>query len=137
MSSYRKYLIYRRTIMLKRRIILLILCIIWVLSLTSLISLLLYFDPYIHRGGALILLLSSFTLCVSSICTVLLYFFKKIYYRGNVRVYHIFSSLRQSIFLAIWCIAIGTLISFQIPVILTGALFACLLIFLEFFIQNL
>jgi len=48
--------------MFRRRAILLILFAIGCLSVTSVVSLLLYFDPYINKALALGLLLFSFTL---------------------------------------------------------------------------
>ncbi len=122
--------------MLKRRIILLILCTIGILSITSCISLLRYFDPYAHVWLAIGLLVVCFLLAVTSVLGVMIYFFKKIYYRGEVGIYHILTSLRQSFFVALFSAGIVSLIAIDIPMLLPVLLLASSILFLELFIRN-
>jgi hypothetical protein len=122
--------------MIKRRFILLILLTIWILCSMSLVSLLLYFDPYLHKNLALSLMTVCFLGAVSSIVSLWIYFVKKIYYRGEVGMYHIMTSLRQSFFFAFFCLGSIVVLSLGIPSVLPIVLLFLSVIFLELFIQS-
>jgi len=66
---------------MQRRLIIVILLIICVLSGITFFSVLQYVDPYERTILAIFSLILSFLLSFSSLITMSLYFFKKIYYR--------------------------------------------------------
>lgn len=136
MWRYKKYIIYLRTVKMKRRFILLIILVIAFLSMMSFVSLLLYFDPYISIRLSLTLLAISFIGSLWWIMTLLLYFIKKIYYRWEVWMYHIISSMRQSFFLCIWILWIVWMNFLDLPLLLPALLLWIGLIFLELFIKS-
>ena len=82
---------------MKYKIHLLTLLTIFILSLLS--SLLLFYNlnPENNTNLAISTMALSFFLMMSSLLTVLFFIFKKIYYRWNVNLSNIYSSLRQAI----------------------------------------
>lgn len=122
---------------MKRRVILLIILAITILSGMSLVSLLWYFDPYIYKLLAVVLLCFSFIGCLGWIVTLVLYFIKKIYFRWDVGIYHILSSMRQALLFCIMIWGIVYIISLWIPALLPIILIGALVVFFELFIQNI
>ncbi len=122
---------------MKRRVILLMILAIAVLSGMSLVSLLWYFDPYIYKVLAVVLLVISFIWCFGWVATLVLYFIKKIYFRWDVGMYHVLSSMRQAFLLCIMIWWIVYVIWLWIPALLPIILIAALVIFFELFIQNI
>jgi len=122
---------------MKKRFLLFIIFIIFVLSLVTFILILNYLDPYEYKVTAMVSIIFTFVLWLSTFFTLVLYFIKKIYYRGRVYVYHVLSSFRQWFFIALYLLA---LIFFNIiwaSLIFTWLLLFILFTFLELFIQNL
>jgi len=81
---------------MKRRAILIIILAITILSGMSFVSLLRYFDPYAYKTLAITLLGISFIWCVGWVITFILYFIKKIYFRWDIGIFHVLSSMRQA-----------------------------------------
>lgn len=100
---------------MKRRFFLLILLFTWCISLASFFSILHFYDPYENQILAPLFLLLSFLGSFVSISSIVIYFCKKIYYRGDVDISNILASMRQSLFLwVIWVSYVLTL-HFWIP----------------------
>ena len=106
-------------------------------SLTTLILIFNYLDPYQYRILALSSMILTFILTVSSFFTLLLYFIKKIYYRWRVYLYHVLSSFRQWFFISIFTILLIVFTWLGLPILLWGLLLILIFGFLELFIQNL
>lgn len=124
-------------IIMKRRVILLIILIITLLSGMSLMSLLWYFDPYVYRVAAVLLWTFCFIWFIWGWVTLILYFVKKIYYRWDIGIYHVLSSMRQAFLFSLMILWIVYVIWLWIPILLPIILIIALIIFFELFIQNL
>lgn len=120
-----------------KRFIIFILLIVFVISTITLFSVLTYVDPYEKTLLAVLSLITSFLLCSSSFGAMVIYFFKKMYYRGNIYVYHIFTSLRQAFLWGILMVAYFVFRFLEIPAFLPALLLFCVFVFLELFLQNL
>jgi hypothetical protein len=122
---------------MKRRVILLIILAITILSGMSFVSLLWYFDPYAYKILAVMLLSFCFTWFFWGIITLTLYFIKKIYFRGDVGMFHVLSSMRQ--WLLVCAMILGTIyvLWLWIPILLPIILIIAVGVFFELFIQNL
>lgn len=121
--------------MTKKFFLLIILSMFFISSLT-LFLILNYLDPYRDEVVSIFTLTFSITLFITSFFSIIFYIFKKVYYRGEVFLSHIFSSLRQAFFLAIfilWIILFKIIWVFSFVTIL---LFAIILIFIEMIFQN-
>ncbi|NDK09480.1 hypothetical protein GW846_01740 [Candidatus Gracilibacteria bacterium] len=123
--------------MLRKRIILLILLAISIVSGASFTLLLVYFDPYTYPTLAIAFLVLSFGFSLTSFLSLVIYFFKKIYFRGEVRMMHVITSLRQSFFFTIFLLSLVLIYVFQIPFLLPAALSFILIVLIELFIQGL
>lgn len=121
--------------MTKKLFLLIILC-TFLISSFSLFLIFNYLDPYRNEIVSIATIGISFLLSVTSFVAILLYFFKKIYYRGEVFLSHIFASLRQGFLVAIFLIG-GILFSI-IGVFswLTLTLLLVILLFIEGMFQN-
>ncbi len=122
---------------MKKRFILLIIFIIFVISLATFFLILNYLDPYENRLTAIVSIITTFILGVSTFLTLFFYFLKKIYYRGRVYVYHVLTSFRQWFFVSLFFVSLIFFYILWASLLLTGFLLFILLIFLELFIQNL
>lgn len=122
---------------IKKRFILLIIFIIFAISLATFFLILNYLDPYEYKVTAIVSIITTFILWVSTFLTLLLYFLKKIYYRGRVYVYHVLTSFRQWFFVSLFFVSMVFFNILWASLPLTWFLLVILLIFLELFIQNL
>jgi len=132
------YLIHENyNTMLQRRFLLLMLMLIACISTISCISLLRYFDPYLNIPLGLSLLWISIFLSITSVVSVVLYFCKKIYFRWEVYIYNVMSSIRQASFISIYILSIVMFaflwLSVVIPIIVVFFMF----LFLELFIRSI
>jgi len=120
-----------------KKILLLIILFIFLLSTITLYLILNYLDPYRNELVSLITITTSFVLVVTSFSTLFLYLFKKVYYRWEVFLSHIFSSLRQwflfSIFL-VWIIIFKIIWVFSVSTIL---LLFIMTVFIELMFENM
>lgn len=123
--------------MIQRRFLLLMLLLIAGISAMSFVSLFLYLDPYTNTTLAIILVSVSFFLLVSSLLGVILYFFKKIYFRGDVGVYNVITSVRQAAFISAYIMSLLVFLYFEIPLIFPLIALFFVVTFLELFIQSL
>lgn len=121
--------------MTKQFFLLLILCIFFI-SLTTLFFIFHYLDPYRNEMISIFTITISFILCVTSFFTLFLYIFKKVYYRGEVFLLHIFSSLRQGFLLSIFAVGLILFHIIWVFSFATVALFILILIFMEMMFQN-
>lgn len=122
---------------MKKRFLLFLIFVIFVFSFVTLILILNYLDPYEYKITAIISVIFTFILSVSSFFTILIYFFKKIYNRWRVYLYHVLTSFRQWFFISLFFLS---LIFFNIlwaSLIITWFLLFIILVFLELFIENL
>ena len=121
---------------IKKRFTLAIIFITCVLSWVTFFLVLSYLDPYEHTIIAMSTLVISFILGISGTMSLIIYFFKKIYYRGEVYLFHVVHSFRQGFFVSLfllWCVIF---VIIGAPIIASVAL-AMLLGFLEVFIQDI
>ena len=129
--------IYFFTYYMKKRLLLLIIFIIFLVSFTTFLLILNYLDPFEYRLLALISIIFTFILSVSSFFTIIFYFFKKIYYRWRVYIFHVLTSFRQWFFISLLALSIIFFNILQAPLLLTSFLLFLIFAFLELFIQNL
>jgi len=122
---------------MKKRFLLLIIFIIFVICLITFFLILNYLDPYEYKIAAMSSVIFTFVLWVSTFITLVLYIIKKIYYRWRVHVYHVLSSFRQGFFVSIFLVWMIIFYILWSSLILTWFLLFILFIFLELFIQNL
>lgn len=122
---------------MKRRFILLLLLMIWLISLMSFFSILNFLDPYENEILAPSFLVVSFLSTLLWIWSVILYFIKKIYYRGEIGMSHIFASMRQSLLVGIVCISYVILVFFSIPALVPLLWIILFFLSLELFLQSL
>jgi hypothetical protein len=87
---------------MKKRLLIFIIFITFLITLGTFFIVLNYLDPYKNIFIALGALSFSFILSLSSILSLFIYFFKKIYYRGEVYIFHILSSFRQAFMVSIF-----------------------------------
>lgn len=121
---------------MKKRFLLFLLFIIFVVSFTNLILILIFLDPYDYKIISIASLLITYTLSISSIFTIIIYFFKKIYFRGKTHIYHILTSFRQSFFIAFYFFSLIFFNYIWASLFLTWILIFLILFFLELFIKN-
>lgn len=86
---------------MSNRLYFLVLSIIFATSTVSIFLLINYMNPIPNPKLSISLLALAIFLSASSFLTPILYFLKKIYYRGDVNIVHINSSLRQSILIVL------------------------------------
>lgn len=122
---------------MKKRFLLFIIFIMFVFSLVTFILILNYLDPYEYKTTAIISIIFTFILWISTFFSIFLYFIKKIYFRGRVYVYHVLSSFRQGFFISIFALALIFFNILSVSLILTWVVLLIILMFLELFIQNL
>lgn len=120
---------------LKIRIYILVLMIIFITSLLSALLLVFYMDPVNDTKIAIILMLIALFLFISSFTSILIYFFKKIYYRWEIFISNLNSSLRQWIFLAIFIIWNWFFYNIWVMDLRTVSLFLTVIIFIELIVQ--
>ncbi len=122
---------------MKTNIFLTLIFVIFLISVTTLILVLNFMDPYSNRTISVITAGISFVLSVSTFFTFIIYFFKKIYFRWEVFLIHLFASLRQSFFIASFLLAILFFIPMWILTWLTWGLLLIIFLFIELLIQNM
>ncbi len=119
-----------------KKILLLVILVIFLLSLLTLFFIFNYLDPYRDELISIVSLTISFILCVTSFSSMILYIFKKVYYRGEVFLDHIFSSLRQWFLLSIFIVWIVLFKIIWVFSLVTIGLFLIILIFVELMFQS-
>jgi len=122
---------------MKKSFVLLIILITFLLSFISFFLILNYLDPYSFPILAVSFLVFTFFAWLSSFFTLLIYFFKKVYNRWDVYIYHVKSSFRQAVFLTLFIIGSVIFYIFKAPLLVSITLLWILFIFLELFINSL
>lgn len=122
---------------MKKRFLLLIISLIFLVSFLTFILILKYLDPYSSKYMSIIFLSLSFLLTISSFLSLILYFVKKIYYRGNIGLYDVKTSFRQAFFIWLFIFWVIVFRIFWVWIFFTWILLFILFTFLELFIQNL
>jgi hypothetical protein len=122
---------------MKKRFLLFIIFIMFLFSLITFILIFNYLDPYQYKVFGIIAISFTFLLWLSSIFTIIFYFFKKIYFRGRVYVYHVLSSFRQWFLLALFLFLLILFNRIWASLLITWWLLLIIFTFLELFIQNL
>jgi len=125
---------------MKKKILLLTILIIFILNLATFLLILNFLDPLWSTEKSQIISLILFTitlfLTITPLLTLIIYFFKRIYYRWEVFISHIFSSSRQaSLTTAYWCCLLHFYRT-NVFTLQTAWLLALALIFIELFFQN-
>ena len=121
---------------MKKRLLLFIMFIIFVLSLTTLIMVLMYIDPYEYQAIWLSVLFFTYRLWLSSFLSIIIYFFKKIYYRWNVTTEHVLTSFRQSFLISVFFLIIIFFNYYWAPILITSLLAFIVLFCLELFVKS-
>ena len=110
---------------------------IFVLSIVSSTLLYLYLDPERNLAVSYTTMGTALTLAVASISGILIYFFKKVYYRGLISKETLNASVRQGFLFAIGLLGIAIFHKLGILNVKTGGLLLCILFLLELMIQSI
>lgn len=119
------------------KIYLLTLLIIFLTSSVSILLLLYYMDPESNLSVAYSVMWTAAFLTITSILTLIIFFFKKIYYRWQILMTNLNASLRQWIFAAwymIWVVIFNWMWVYNIK---TAALLFVSLLFIELIFQTI
>ena len=129
-------IIFFKKIKMKIKIFLILNFLLFIISFSTLLLILNFLDPYSNTKIAIISVSISFVLTLTSFLTFIIYFFKKIYYRWEVYLYHLIASFRQSFFL--WLISLWILFFIKLWILsfLTIFLLFIIFLFIELLIQN-
>ena len=122
---------------MKKSFLLLVIFLIFVFSSITFYMILNYLDPYSNKLLSIFFIAFTFILSVSTLLSLILFFIKKIHFRWRVEIFHVKSSFRQWLLIAIYFIGLIIFNILNAPVIILWFLFFILLVFLELFIQNL
>lgn len=119
-----------------KRFFLLIVFLIFIVSSITFLLILLYLDPFKDVILSSLLLWFSFVLSFTSFFAFFLYIFKKIYYRGEVFIGHIFSSLRQSFLWSLFIVGLVVFYNLWVFEYSTIALLFFIILFIELLLKN-
>ncbi len=122
---------------MRKKILLLTIFFIFLISFLTLILIFNYLDPYRNKIVSIVSLWITSTLTLTTFITILLYLFKKAYYRGEVFISHIFSSLRQSLIFTFFVIWLIVFFIFWVFSFVTIMLLLMISIFMELLFQNI
>ena len=120
-----------------KNFLLLIIFLIFGISLITFILILRYINPYEVNNLILIFFWFSFILTISTFFTFIFYIIKKIHYRWEVLIRHIWTSFRQWLIIAIYFVLIFFFYKIKIPIITSSIILLFILLFIELFIQNM
>lgn len=119
-----------------KKLLLLLLYLVFFLSTITVGLILLYIDPYMSNDFVIVSLLVSLILSISSILTAVLYFIKKVHYRWQVLSSHLNASMRQAFFVVAFLFGIAFFIRLEVPFYISSLLLLIFLVFSELLIQN-
>jgi len=122
---------------MKKKILLLIILLIFLISTTTLVLILQYLDPFNNKLIWITMLVTTFILSLSSFFTILIYFLKKVHYRWEIFINHVFSSFRQWLLLSLFVLWLFIFKIIWVFSILTNLLLFLIIIFVELLFQNL
>ncbi|MDD2515973.1 MAG: hypothetical protein PHF46_01040 [Candidatus Gracilibacteria bacterium] len=108
----------------------------FIASAISLVLILNNIDPDVNfKMGSIILIISSFFM-LNSFLALCIYFFKKIYYRGEIYIKNINSSLRQGSLIAIFIISCVVFYYIWVFSFMTGFLLFTIIVLIELIFQS-
>jgi len=110
---------------------------IFVLSIISSTLLYVYLDPERNLAVSYVTMGTALTLGVASISGILIYLFKKVYYRGLISKETLHASVRQGFLFAIGLLGIAIFHKLGILNFKTGGLLLFILFLLELMIQSI
>ena len=113
------------------------LVLIFFTSTISLFLLLYYMDPESNLKVAIVTISIATFLSLCSIFTIIIYFFKKIYYRWDVYMSNLNSSFRQWMFLSCWILWTIVFYSIWVYNIKTVSLLLLTLLLIELVFQSI
>lgn len=119
-----------------KKIILLTLLLIFFISSLTIFLILFFLDPYRNETISLISIFISCTLFITSFLSIFIYFIKKVYYRWEVSIDHVFSSLRQWFLINAFIIWLVILYIIWVFWIASVALIFSILVFSELLLEN-
>jgi len=122
---------------MKKQFLLLIILTIFIISSLSFFLILNYMDPFVTPKIAVSFLTITFFTSVSSFLSLIIYFIKKIHFRGEVYLYHIKTSFRQAVLFTLFVLSSIVFYIFKAPMFLTITLLFILFLFLELFIGSI
>jgi len=120
-----------------KNILIIILFLVFLISSVIIILILNYIDPFTANNIIIYSFLFSIFLSISTFFTLIIYFIKKVHYRGQVVINHISSSFRQSWFIAMFFIGLWFFEKIWVPIYFSAFLLFILLLSIELFIQNI
>ncbi|NVP17580.1 hypothetical protein HUU51_02575 [Candidatus Gracilibacteria bacterium] len=121
---------------MKKRFLLFLIFLIFVICSTTFVVILNYLDPFEYTKIALGSLVFSYLFGLSSLLCLILYIIKKIYFRGNITIYHVLVSFRQGFFISVFFLILVFFNYYGASIIFTSFLTFIVLFFLELFIKN-
>jgi hypothetical protein len=121
---------------MKKKFLLFIIIIVFFISIFSLILILNFVDPYSSWIIGIFSVIVSFVLGLTTFLTLFFYVFKKVYYRGDVFLYHVYSSFRQGFLISLFILLNIIFYFFSIFTIINLFVIFSLVVFLELFIRN-
>lgn len=122
---------------MKKRFLLFLIFIVFIISFISFVLVLNFVDPYTSQIIGIFSIIISFVLSLTTFLSLTFYFFKKIYYRGDVFLYHVYTSFRQGFFISLFCLLNIIFYYFEIFNFVNFIVIFVLFLFLELFIKNL
>ena len=121
---------------MKKKFLLFIIIIVFFISIFSLLLILNFVDPYSSWIIGIFSVIVSFVLGLTTFLTLFFYVFKKVYYRGDVFLYHVYSSFRQGFLISLFILLNIIFYFFSIFTIINLFVIFSLVVFLELFIRN-
>lgn len=122
---------------MKKKILLLTIFFIFVISFLTLILIYNYLDPYRNIYISILTITFTFIFSLTTFLTLFFYIIKKAYYRGEVFILHIFSSLRQSLIISIFFVISILFFKFWVLSFVTVTLLLLIFTFFEMLFQNM
>jgi hypothetical protein len=121
---------------MKKKLLLFIIIIVFLISILSLILIINFVDPYSSWIIGIFSVIVSFVLGLTTFLTLFFYLFKKVYYRWDVFLYHVYTSFRQWFLISLFTILNIIFYFFSIFTVINVFVNFALVVFLELFIRN-
>ncbi len=122
---------------MKKKFLLFIIITVFFISILSLLLILNFVDPYSSKIIGIFSIIVSFVLSITTFLSLFFYLFKKVYYRGDVFLYHVYTSFRQSFFISLFLLFSIIFYYFTILNYFNFLFILLLFLFLELFIKSL
>lgn len=122
---------------MRKKILLLTIFFIFCISFLTLFLIFNYLDPFRNKMVSIVTLSLTSSLFITTFLTLVLYIFKKAYFRGEIFISHIFSSLRQSFLVNFFLWGIICFYIFGVFSFVTIFLLLLITVFFELLFQNI